>query len=321
MLESLTAAWRLRRVLIAGGADAATHYAAALVRALGAQPVSFSPGAGAPALYRALSGKRIQAVLVPAAHALCQEDDLSAQLHALELLLGETREAGVPLVILCSHADVYAPFHGEPDADERAPLGGRERDGLHQAILQLVADGYSRGLMGDPVRTVICRHAPCLGSEHPAVLQYSAWCRAILKGETPVVEHPDAQGTFLHPLDVMLGALCLGAHHLLVKTDTGGIYNLGDAPKNRCANRSAWRILAQREGCSRACRFAHPPHPPMRAPLDTTRAKAACGFRVQLDARQALSFLMAHEQALCISQEAARMLRLEQAEALLRMLE
>ena len=50
----------------------------------------------------------------------------------------------------------------------------------------------------------------------------------------------------------------------LVKPDTGGIYNLGDAPKNRCANRSAWRILAQREGCSRACRFAHPPHPPMR---------------------------------------------------------
>lgn len=321
MLEQLTAAWRLRRVLLIGGADDMTGYAAALLRALGTQHITLPPDAGTPALYGALSGGRIHAVLIPAAHALSAGSGLSAQIDALCTLLGEMREAGVPLAILCSHADVYAPGKDAPAADEHAPLGGKTREGLYQSILQLIADGCSRGLMGDPVRTVICRHAPCLGSGHPDTAQYSAWCRAILRSETPVIEHPDAQGTFLHPLDVMLGALCLGAHHLLVRRDSGGIYNLGDAPKNRCANRSAWRILAEREGCTRACRYAHPPYPPERHLLDGARAKAACGLSTQLNARQALSFLMAHERARCIGSEAAEILRTEQAETLLQMMQ
>ncbi|MBR5289044.1 MAG: hypothetical protein IKU34_10725 [Clostridia bacterium] len=319
MLEQLTAAWPLRRVLIAGSADAMTRYAAALLTALGAQTVCLPPDAGAFALHRALSAGRIHAVLIPAAHALFGDDDLPALLRSLFLLFGEIREAGVPLVILCSDEDVYAPNQSVP-ADELAPLGGRTRAGMHQSIIQLAASGFSRGLMGDPVRTVICRHAPCLGSGHADTAQYSAWCRAILQNSTPVIEHPDTQGTFLHPLDAMLGALCLGAHHLLNPQDAGGIYNLGDVPKSRCANRSAWQLLAAAQGSARPCRHAHPPRLPARNLLDGSRARALCGYRVQLGARQALSFLMEHEKAQRISEEAAAQTRLAQAQALLDML-
>lgn len=314
MLEKLTSAWRARRVLLLGGPDAQNLYTEALLLALGARPARIPPGAKAETLCRALSSGRIGAVVVPSAHALADPDDLFAQLRALELLLAETRESGAPLVILCSHEDVYAPSPSVWQADESAPLGGRTRAGLYQSILQLYAGGFSRGLLGDAVSVVVCRHAPCLGSGHPSAAQYGAWCRALLAGEAPTVEHPGVQGTFLHPLDAACAALCLGARYYAGEADCTGAFNLGVLPENLCANRSACLRLTAQEGGNRAIREMQPPHDAPHTPLDGSLLHRLCGFRPLLNAQEALSFLMEYERAAAVGDSAADLLRQRQAQ-------
>lgn len=314
MLNRIIAAWALRRVLVIGGGDAMTQYACALLHILGAQERLLPPDANVQALSRALTDGRINAVLVPALQTITSDGDPLEALHAVSQLLREMREAGVPLALFLSDADVYAesPIY----ANERTPIGGKTREGLTQSITQLYADGFSRGLLGDPVPVIIARHAPCLGSSHPAVTQYGAWCRALLRGDAPTIEHPDAQGIFLHPLDVLLGALSLGAHHRLV-SPCAGIYHIGTSPQNFCANRSAWLRLSAQEGSERAFQTAYPPYPPTYTPLDGTRAQTICGSSVQLNAIQSLAHLMAHERALAISEDAAQMERNRQSELFL----
>jgi len=186
MLEKLAKAWRARRVLLIGLPDAQNLYAEALLCALGARPARLPPDAKAHTLCRALTSGRIGAVMIPCMQDVAAGSSLTQRLDALGLILREMREAGVPLGILCSHEDVYAPRQDAWQAEEGAPLGGRTREGLYQAILQLYADGVGRALLGDAVTTIVCRHAPCLGSDEESVRQYSAWCRAILGGGAPV---------------------------------------------------------------------------------------------------------------------------------------
>ncbi len=314
MRQQLTAAWQLRRVLLIGGADAQTLYTKALLAALGARCVPLPPSADARMLSRVLCQGRTGAVILPSAHALAP-GGLKAQLGALTRILHELREAGVPLCLLCSHEDVYSPGGDAWQAEETAPLGGSTREGLIQSILQLYASGVSRGLLGDAVTTVVCRHAPCLGSGHESVRQASAWCRAILRGETPVVEHAAAQGTFMHPLDAALGALCAGAH--VLQGGAPGAFNIAPAPHNCCANRSAYGFLAASEGADRAARETAPPCAAPSSPLSGAKLRRLCGFSPLLGAKEALSFLMAHERALTVGEEAAALLRIEQAEQFL----
>lgn len=314
MLNRITAAWTLRRVLVIGGDDPMTQYACALLHALGAREKMLPPDADVQTLSRTLCDGRVGAVIVPSAQTLASGDDPIQALHAVSQLLGEMREAGVPLAIFLSDADVYA--ESPICADERTPIGGKTREGFSQSLAQLYADGVSRGLLGDPVPTIIVRHAPCLGCVHPAVTQYGAWCRALLRGEAPTIEHPDAQGIFLHPLDALLGALSLGAYHLLV-SPCDGIYLIGTPPQNLCANRSAWLHLSAQEGGTRAFRTAYPPYVPACTPLDGTRTRNICGFSAQLNACQSFSLLMAHERALAIGEDAAQFERSHQAELFL----
>lgn len=317
MLDRLLNAWRARRVLLVGPPDADNLYTASLMHALGARPARIPPDAKAHTLCRAMTAGRIGAVIVPSAQSLSQEGDLFAQLAALKLLLDEMREAGVPLLILCAHENVYAPSSGVPYPDESAPLGGSTREGLYQAILQLYADGASRALMGDAVTTMICRRSPCLGSGHPAVRQYTAWCRALLAQEAPTIEHPGAQGVFLHPLDAALGALCAGSQLLLGEERRASVFNIGAGAHQLCANRSACLFLCAQEGSTRAAREAYPPRCESIVPLNGERLKTLCGFSARLDAKEALSLLMEHEKACAVSEAAAEQTRLEQAQRFL----
>ena len=316
MLHRLTAAWRLRRVLLIGGTDAQNQYTQALLESLGARPARIPPDARAHTLNRALCAGRIGAVIIPSAHALCAES-LHKQLSALHLILSEIREAGVPLTILCSHEDVYAPQGASWQAEETAPLGGRTQEGLFQSILQLYADGFSRGLLSDPVPTIIVRHAPCLGGGHESVAQYNAWCRALLCGESPIIEHPAAQGMFLHPLDAALGTLCLGAGALEGESGFTGFFNVAPGPHNLCANSTAFALLSAEENGSRAAASSRPPRLPSVTPLSGEKIRRLCGFSPVLDAGQALAFLMEHARALAISEAAAEIKRKEQAEFVL----
>lgn len=314
MLNRLNAAWALRRVLVIGGEDAMTQYACALLHALGARETTLPPDADVQTLSRALCEGRTGAVIVPVAKTLASGDDPIQALRATSQLLSEMREAGVPLAIFASDADVYA--ESPCCADERTIVGGKTREGLTQTLVQLYADGVSRGLLGDPVPTIIVRHAPCLGCEHPATSQNRGWCRALLRGEAPTIAHPDAQGTFLHPLDVLLGALSLGARHLL-GSPCAGIYTFGTPPQNLCANRSAWLRLCAQEGGERAFRTAYPPCSPACTPLDGTHMWKICGYRPQLNAVEALAFLLALERANVIGADAVQMERIRQTDALL----
>lgn len=315
MLEALLSAWRARRVLLIGGPDAQLCSIRALLSALGARPSCIPADSGAAALNRAMREGRVSAVIIPSAHALRTDGSLFDQLHTLDLILRETREAGIPLLLLCSHGDVYLPQ--DAPAQEDAPIGGRTREGFIQSALQLLARGYSRGMMGDPVASIICRHPPCLGSGHANTAQYSRWCRDILRGQTPVLEHPGASGTFFHPLDAMLGALCAGACFFEGNPAASGCFNIAPEAKNRCANRSAYLSLAAAEGATRAPREAHPPRPAQQTLLCGNRLRRLCGYCAMLDARQALAFLMETERALAVGQEAALAALSAQAQALL----
>ncbi len=296
MLEKLLSAWRARRVLIVGCGDALTPWIYALLTQLGARPTCIKPGYTAESLCRAMRSGRISALIVPAAHAL-SSGSLETQLRAVSTLLDEAREAGIPLTLFCSDVSVYRACEHVWYAREEDPIGGRTHEGLIQSMLQLYADGMSRGLMGDAVTTLIVRHMPCLGSLHPSTRQYTQWCRSLMDDEPLYVEHPARQGIFLHPLDVACGVLMLGARYFCEEDMRENVFNLGAGPQNLCANRSAALRFQRQNGSARPLVESEPPLPPQSPLLDGSRAKHLCGTRCIIPGDAALCQLLGHLRA------------------------
>lgn len=296
MIHQLHAAWRARRVLIIGGVDKSALHMQALLSELGARAALLAPGSGAEALHRTLTQGRVSAVIVPCMR-LFTGGNACTQLSALITLLSEVREAGVPLVILMSDENVYRAAGHPWHAQESDPIGGETPEGLIQSMLDLYADGVSRGLCGDPVSVQIVRHLPVLGCGHPAAAQYSAWCRAILSGSAVEVLHPAASGAFVHPPDLYSGALLLGARFLLGDTACTGAFNLGASSGSLMPNRTAALRLLHRLGVTRTIRESEPPHAaPMPLP-DGAKARLLCGARCRISGEDALLRLFEAEQA------------------------
>lgn len=291
MLDKLLSAWRARRVLIVGEADALTPWIQSFLGELGARPTRIAPTCSAQTLCQAMSDGRVSAIIVPAAHRL-EVGDLESQLRALSTLLGEAREAGVPLTILCSDENVYRTAQGVWYAREEDPIGGYTREGMIQSILQLYADGISRGLLGDAVTTLIVRHMPCLGSDNARTRQYSQWCRELLNGDILHVEHPAMQGIFLHPLDVASSVLMLGARFFSGEEMRENIFNIGAGPQNLCANRSAALRFIGRNGGTRPIAQSEPPLAAAPALLDGSRTRLLCGARCLIPGDEALARLL-----------------------------
>lgn len=264
----------------------------ALLDELGAKCARIPCGADAETLCRAMNEGRISAVIVPRAQALAPQGGLAAQLQALHTLLTEAREAGVPLTLLLSDESVYRAGAAAP-AGERAPIGGETRAGLIQSMLDLYADGFARGLLGDPVRVLPVRHMPCLGCGHPAVAQYAGWCRALDAGDVPEVAHPAMQGVFLHPLDACCGALLLGARLLSGDTPLSGPVNLPLGQENLLANRTAALRFVRENGGTRPIRETEPPHGPPIPLTDGAQAQFVCGARCLVPGGEALNQLLA----------------------------
>lgn len=297
MLDKLNAAFTARRVLLVGGHDRMTLFFESLLGALGARPARIPPSSGAETVCRALTAGRVSALIVPSLPSLAPQRDEAGQLAALSMLLGEAREAGVPLTILCSEVNVYRARQGAWYAREEDPIGGETREGLAQSLLQLYADGVSRGLCGDAVHVLCVRTLPSLGCGSPAVAQYSAWCRALDAGDLPEVAHPAMQGVFVHPLDMICGALMLGARFFAGEEPCDGIWNLAPGPHNLCANRSAALRFIARNGGTRPIRETEPPVGPVLPLPDGARARLLCNFRCLLGADEALDALLAMERA------------------------
>lgn len=303
MLNQLHTAWRARRVLLVGRADRICLFMQAFLEELGAKTARIAPGTDAETLCRALSDGRISAIVVPDTRALALQEEPVAHLSALLLLLGEAREAGVPLTLLCSDAGVYRA--GSAHAREDDPIGGETRDGLIQSLVQLCADGVSRGLLGDAVSVLCVRHMPLLGCGHPAVEPYAAWCRALDAGELIPVAHPGMQGVFLHPLELCCGAALLGARYLSGDTRCTGAFNLGAGAQSLMANRTAALRFIRDNGGMRPIREAEPPDDPPLSLLCGARARLLCGAQAVLPGGEALSLLLALERAARGGQEAA----------------
>lgn len=291
MLQTLHAAWSGRRVLLLDDCGSMTRFLHTLLLQLGARPACLPLGAGSEALARALTDGRVCCLIVPCLRALT--GSLSDQLHALDGILMEAREAGVPLAMLLSDENVYRAAHHPWLVREDDPVGGETRAGLVHALLQLFADGVSRGLLGDPVHVLCVRHMPCLGCGHPDVAAYDRWCQAFAQGEPLCVPQPDAQGVFLHPLDVCAGSLLLGARFLLGDIGCTGPFNLAVSGENCMPNRTAALRLCRRIGYTRPLLEAEP-SPPHRLVLpDGSRTRRLCGAYPRIAADEALSQLWA----------------------------
>lgn len=297
MLDRLYESWRARRVLIIGGTDQQTAFVQALLDTLGAKAARIPPCMQAETLCRALSAGRISAVIVPQAHTLSVGKDAVEHLRALDVLLTEVREAGVPLLILGSDVSVYRAQSRPWYAREEDLTGGQTRDGLIQSILQLYADGASRALLGDAISTLIVRYMPSLGGQSPSVVQYTRWCHALMHRELITVEHPSMQGIFLHPLEAACGMLTLGARFFAGEEPRSGTFNLGAGPQNLCANRSAALRFISRHGGTRPITECEPPLTFMPPLLDGSRARLLSGVRCLLTGDEALSMLFELEQA------------------------
>lgn len=296
MIHHLHAAWRARRVLLIGGTDRPSLFIKTLLDELGAKTLRLSPDFQAETLHRALTKGRVSAVIVPCMRLLTQ-GSMIEQLSALITLLSEAREAGVPLVILLSDENVYRASGHPWHVQETDPIGGETPQGLIQSILDLYADGVSRGLCGDSVSVQIIRHLPCLGCTHPAVNQYSAWCHAAASGSAIDVQHPASSGVFIHPQDVCCSALLLGARFLLGDTGCTGAFNLGANSENLMPNRTAALRLIRRLGTALPIHETEPPH---AAPLplpDGTKSRQLCGACCRMSGEDALMRLFELEQA------------------------
>lgn len=292
MREQLLNAWRARRVLLICAAGYPGQFMQAMLSELGARPARLSPGADAAQLNQAMTLGRISAVIVPDFPS-SPFGSLPVQLTSLLSLLAEAREAGVPLVMLCSDVNVYRTDARPWASRENDPIGGETREELIQSILQLAADGVSRGLLGDAVSTLIIRHPPCLGCGHPAVKAYTGWCSQLRSGEVLTVDHPAAAGLFLHPLDICCGALALGARFLLGDRNTTGAFNLGAAPENLIANRTAALRFIRENGGKRPIREQHCAAPFVFPRLDDSKARLLCGIRYRIHGHEALNQLYA----------------------------
>ena len=269
----------------------------ALLEELGAKCARVSPESDAEILNRAMTSSRISAVIVPKLDALAPGREIPAQLDALLRLLAETRETGIPLVILCSDAAVYRTSQNPWNLQEDAPIGGETAHGLAHSLLQLAADGVSRGLLGDAVSTIIVRHPPCLGCGHPQVAQYGAWCSALLNNEVPCICHAGTPGIFVHPLDICCGALLLGARYLLGDRRITGAVNLGASPANIAANRTAALRFLSANGGARPIRELHPPSFGALPVPDGAKARLLCGAHCLIPADEALCMLLELERA------------------------
>ena len=138
--------WSLRRVLLAGDACPMLSQMQAQLCSLGARPLCLSAPVDEESLCRFLHPGRFSCAIVPSLSDLSPGDSAD-RLSALNMLLGEAREAGVPLIMLLS----------SEDSAETAQLFSH-------------ALGCSLGAQGDPVSVQCIRHAPgdperaCLGA-------------------------------------------------------------------------------------------------------------------------------------------------------------
>ncbi len=279
MLEAMLEGWRGRRVLIVGNRNGLCAFLIAVLEEIGARPICVSDRADAQTLCRALTAGRIgAAVLLGEMTGRSLPERLAATLALTE----EIREAGVPLLMALSDAPVYRG--GAYRAGETERIGGRTREGLEASILQMALDGAARGLLGDPVRTLMIRHAPILGG------QYAAWCDALLENRALDVHQPTVRGVFVHPLDVACCALTLGAAAL--QRGEGGVYNLGTDARNICIHRSAaQRLAARHHGLSVLHEIEEEGGSPVPL-LDGTAMRRLCGAGCHLDVDQALDLLL-----------------------------
>lgn len=297
MLQKLFSVWRARHVLIVGKALSPVTFTQLFFEELGAKAARIPPDASCETLCRSLSAGRISALIVPMAHALCESSDPFAHLEALRVLLSEAREAGVPLVILCSDAPVYRAQQHPWYAREEDAIGGESRAGLIASLMQLCADGVSRGLLGYPVRVLILRHMSCLGCGSRETQQYDAWCRALIADDVLKVEHPAMQGVFQHPLDMVCAAAALGARFFDGQEDCSGVFNVGVGPQNLCANRSAALRLIRRTGGTRPISESEPPLAQPLPLLDGSRVRLLLGLRSLLCTDDALDMLLEQTRA------------------------
>lgn len=295
MLQSLHAAWGARRVLLLDGEDRMTCFMRALLAELGAMPACLPISSQSETLARTLAGGRVCCVIVPCLRALT--GSLTDRLRALDALLVEAREAGVPLVMLLSDENVYRAEQHPWAVREEDPIGGETREGLFHAILELFADGVNRGLLGDPVHVLCVRHLPCLGCGHPAVAPYDGWCRAVEAGEPLNVPHPGAQGVFLHPLDACMGSLLLGARFLLGDMACTGLFNLDAGAQNLMPGRTAALRFCARCGHERTLLETEPPNPTLLPLLDGSRARRLCGAEPAVPGEEALLDLLSLSRA------------------------
>lgn len=143
--------WSLRRVLLAGLPGSMLRAMESQLCAIGARPLRASIPLCEESLSSALHEGRYTCIIVPDLLALLK-DNAQTRVAALNTLLGEAREAGVPLSILLCPSSA-------PDA---APLISH-------------AQGWARGAFGDPVNVqcilytgenteAICREALMLGA-------------------------------------------------------------------------------------------------------------------------------------------------------------
>ena len=303
MIHPLEAAWRGRHVLLVGRPGRACAYMQALLEALHAKCARISPGADAESLCRAMQTGRISAVIVPEMRALAPQEHLIAQLSSLLLLLGECREAGVPLALFLSDAAVYRTAAHPWLVSEEEPIGGETQDGLIQSLLQLCADGVSRGLLGSAVHTLCVRHPPLLGCGHPATAAYSRWCAALDAGERLDVPHPGRQALFVSPLDICAGALKLGARFFSGDSACTGLFNIAAGAECAAASRTAALRFCRDHGGLRPILETAPALDPPAPRLDGRKAQRLAGARTVIPLDEALSMLLALERAARISPE------------------
>lgn len=129
MLGQLSAGWRGRRVLLVGGENGLCGAMKAMLTEIGTRTVCTDLNADAQTLCRALEKGRTSAVF------LLEEPKrgaMSERIAALLNVMMETREAGVPIFVMLSE--------------------------MRSSPVQTAALGVSRGLLGDPVRTIVLRY-------------------------------------------------------------------------------------------------------------------------------------------------------------------
>ena len=237
----------------------------------------------------------------------------------VHLLEAARQVPGIKAVICITSDKCYENREWVWPYRESDPMGGHDPYSSSKGCAELVVSAYrSSYLSSDGPALASVRAGNVIGGGDWAVDRLVPdLVRAFEAGTSPLIRSPDAVRPWQHVLEALGGYLLLGERLLAGERDLAQAWNFG--PSDEDARTVGWIVERMRAAWGGSAGGALPdggpkPHEAGLLRLDTSKARAALGWRPALRLEQALDWIVQWHKA-AVSGENARTVTLSQIAA------